>query len=270
MDFYTREKILPDVTRILDKGLEYMYLVEGEDKALLIDTGVGYGSLADFVKTLTDKPVEVVCTHGHVDHAGGAYGFDRVWLSPKDFDVAAEHTKVRQRYGYILGNLPDADEGLFIPPYDKNFLPLEEGQVFNLGGCTVTAVPLQGHTQGMMAMLLEPQGVMLLGDGCNSHTFLFLDHSTSVAEYKMALQNLKKWDERYTDVWYSHLHNKGGKEIVDEGIALCDVIMAGEDEKIPVQIFPGVKTCMAKEEGEDLLCKDGSACNILYNPDKIK
>ncbi len=270
MELYTSEKIMPNVTRILDKGLEYMYLVEGADRALLIDTGVGYGSLAEYVKTLTNLPLEVVCTHGHVDHAGGAYGFDKVWLSPKDYEIAKEHTKIDQRYGYILGNLPDAEKALFIPPYDKEFLPLEEEQVFDLGGCTVTAVPLPGHTPGMMAMLLEPQGVMLLGDGCNSHTFLFLNHSTSVAEYKVALQSLAKWEGRYNTVWYSHLHNKGGKEIVAEGIALCDTIMAGEDEKIPVQIFPNVKTLMAKEEGEDQLCKDGSACNILYNPDKIK
>jgi len=41
-------------------GSENMYLLEGDEKALLIDTGYGAGNLRAFVETLTDKPVLVV------------------------------------------------------------------------------------------------------------------------------------------------------------------------------------------------------------------
>ena len=42
----------------------------GKRKALLIDGLSGVGSLKAFVQELTDLPVEVVITHGHVDHWG--------------------------------------------------------------------------------------------------------------------------------------------------------------------------------------------------------
>ena len=42
-------------------GTEYMYLLEGEEKALLIDTGYGTGNLRAFV----EKCVTVLGTNGH-------------------------------------------------------------------------------------------------------------------------------------------------------------------------------------------------------------
>ena len=42
-----------------------MYLVEGSETAALIDTGMGSGDLAAYIKTLTKLPVIVLITHGH-------------------------------------------------------------------------------------------------------------------------------------------------------------------------------------------------------------
>ena len=49
-----------------------MYLVEGTEKAALIDTGYGVGNLKGYIKTLTEKPLIVLITHGHLDHVAGA------------------------------------------------------------------------------------------------------------------------------------------------------------------------------------------------------
>lgn len=53
------------------EGTEYIYLLEGKEKALLLDTGYGIGHLRAFVETLTDKPVIVANTHFHPDHSAG-------------------------------------------------------------------------------------------------------------------------------------------------------------------------------------------------------
>ena len=58
-------------------GTEYMYLLEGSEKALLLDTGYGAGNLRAFVEQLTDKPVIVANTHYHPDHAGGNGEFEK-------------------------------------------------------------------------------------------------------------------------------------------------------------------------------------------------
>ena len=62
-------------------GSENMYLLEGDEKALLIDTGYGVGNLRAFVEKLTDKPILVANTHFHPDHAAGNGEFEAVHLS---------------------------------------------------------------------------------------------------------------------------------------------------------------------------------------------
>ena len=52
-------------------GMTAMYLLEGDEFALLIDTGLGLFDLTALVRQYTDKPLLVALTHGHVDHAGG-------------------------------------------------------------------------------------------------------------------------------------------------------------------------------------------------------
>ena len=57
--FFKAQSILPGVTCITGLGMENCYLVEGSEKALLIDTLTGVGNLKAFVRELTDLPVEL-------------------------------------------------------------------------------------------------------------------------------------------------------------------------------------------------------------------
>ena len=63
------------------EGTEYIYLLEGEEKALLLDTGYGIGNLRAFVEKLTDKPILVANTHYHPDHSAGNGEWEEVLLS---------------------------------------------------------------------------------------------------------------------------------------------------------------------------------------------
>ena len=62
-------------------GSEYMYLLEGNEKALLLDTGYGVGNLRECVERLTDKPILVANTHYHPDHSAGNGEFEEVMVS---------------------------------------------------------------------------------------------------------------------------------------------------------------------------------------------
>ena len=72
---FRTEKVTDRITRIFAHSGELMYLVEGEEKAALLDTGSGIGFFRPLVESLTDKPLIVLITHGHVDHAMGASEF---------------------------------------------------------------------------------------------------------------------------------------------------------------------------------------------------
>lgn len=64
-----------------------MYLLTGSSRALLIDCGYGAADLPSLIATVTNLPVTVVCTHGHVDHALGSWMFENVYLHPADKNI---------------------------------------------------------------------------------------------------------------------------------------------------------------------------------------
>lgn len=74
--WFTVTRISESVWRIDDHGRDNIYLVEGSEKALLIDTGTGVGDLKGLAASLTDRPVLVVNTHAHPDHCAGNHQFD--------------------------------------------------------------------------------------------------------------------------------------------------------------------------------------------------
>lgn len=61
-----------------------MYIIEGNDKALLIDTGTKCANLDKVVGQITKKPLYVVLTHAHGDHAGNIAYFDDIYLHAAD------------------------------------------------------------------------------------------------------------------------------------------------------------------------------------------
>src|SRR5215472_7928636 len=125
---------------ISDHGSDNIYLVVGNEKALLIDTGLGLARLSAFVRTLTTKPLIVVNTHGHPDHAGGDFEFKSVYAHPADFSsIQSFSTKeARQRSAQFTGQGPatpdriSVDEAANAP--QPEMLPVKDGQIFDLGG----------------------------------------------------------------------------------------------------------------------------------------
>lgn len=62
----------------------HCYLLNGNKRSLLIDTGLGICDISEAVKKVTDKPVTAVTTHIHWDHIGGhKYYPDFYKMTPK-------------------------------------------------------------------------------------------------------------------------------------------------------------------------------------------
>ncbi len=270
---FTTEALSDRLLRIRCPGRVFAYLVLGDERAMLIDTGLGCGDLSAYVRTLTDLPVTVFLTHGHLDHAGGLVGFSDVWLHPAD-RAMLENDSLDARYDYTASSLAPGetvDRSEFLPGYTGPTHDLLPGKVFPLGGTSVEAVALPGHTDGMLAAYILPDRALLLGDGLNSATFFFLGNS-SVSEYKEVLQALLPYAEKTDAALYSHPHNYGGKEIIAEGVASCEDILAGRDDHIPLPMGEarGVEIFASKAQTAEGRNADGTAANIFYRPDQAR
>ena len=66
---------------ILDAGNSSFYVVEGEEKAAVIDTGITAGAkILPVIRELTDKPLLLVITHAHPDHMYHIDEFDEIYM----------------------------------------------------------------------------------------------------------------------------------------------------------------------------------------------
>lgn len=267
MHFKT-EKISSRVTRIYAFNTELIYLVEGDERAALIDTGSGFGSLRACVEELTNKPLIVLLTHGHTDHAMGAAEFDTVYMNRKDDWVFGSHGKEDfRKFSMTMcpdyAKLTDAD---YIPTADcRTFLDMNDGDVFDLGGISIEILGCPGHTRGSMTMLLREERMLLLGDACNGLTFLFDDFSTGVTPYMESLKRLKSLtDGRYDAILLSHTGGEPRIDMIDGVIKVCEDILSGHVDDQPFE-FMGQKAKLAKAFSFEKGRLDGGSGNIVYS-----
>lgn len=166
---YKSEKIFPDTWRIIDAFDEALYLIEKQNHAFLIDTGMDHDSLNDYVKTLTDKPVVVLLTHGHIDHIGRCGEFETVCMSTKDNDIYQKHQAMAEGPQFVIRNaLPDP-----FPIDMEGILPVE----------------LQGHTPGSTIFVDKENHAVYTGDalGSGCGVWMQIEGALSIAEYRNGL-----------------------------------------------------------------------------------
>jgi glyoxylase-like metal-dependent hydrolase (beta-lactamase superfamily II) len=114
VDWFQREQVTPDLIRITEKHFDpiaraNLWLLSGRDVHLLIDTGLGVSDLARYLAPLLDKPLTVVCTHAHFDHAGGLADFKSTCLHCLEIDL--------MRRGDATAALAQPEQGFNVDAY---------------------------------------------------------------------------------------------------------------------------------------------------------
>ena len=126
---------------------ESIYIVEGEERALLIDAGMKMDDLDKIVASVTDKPVTLVLTHNHADHVGAVKYFDEVWVG----DQGGEQS---------------------FPGFDGKVNYLTNHQVIDLGGRSIEVFNAPGHTAESVVFIDEANHVAFSGDAFGSTNLL--------------------------------------------------------------------------------------------------
>ena len=120
------KQVRPDIY-LMDEAHEATgYIVVGEEKVCVIDTMNGYNDLKKVVRSITDKPIIVINTHGHPDHIFGNMYFEEAYMNPKDYELAQSfitHPEFVEMCEQKGCKMPE-------------FKPIKGGDVVDLGGKT--------------------------------------------------------------------------------------------------------------------------------------
>jgi hydroxyacylglutathione hydrolase len=183
----------------------YSYLIVGETRALLFDSGSGTRDISVVVASLTHLPVTVMVSHLHYDHWGGIGPFDHVAMIdlPQTRADVAGGRLTPTRYEY-LGMI----DGLRAPSMRVTEW-LAPGAVIDLGGRSLTVLSTPGHTQSSAALFDPSTRRLFIGDYMYpSNLYAFLPGASLQAYHQTAL-NLLATLPADTVLWTAHCCRRG-------------------------------------------------------------
>jgi len=237
-NYYKTEKLFDRVYRISSLEGTFLFLFIGDRKALLLDTGYGFSDLNGAVRKITDLPLIIVNSHGHLDHVCGNFQFDEeIYIHSKDMEICKSHNSTESRHrivkgarnlmdftsGEVRNALPDdLSEDEYIHQGYGNLVPLDAGQVFDLGEVTIAVHELPGHTGGSVGLEYREEGILFPTDAINPLVFLFLPESTDLATYKESLQKADSLDIKH--VVFSHSPQIASKSILEDFIECAEQV----------------------------------------------
>lgn len=180
------------------------FLLTGEEKALLIDTGATEDNIDELVKEITSLPVELITTHADPDHIRGHGKFEWTYMHPYEEEVY-------RSFG-----------GQGAVHYVK------AGDVIDLGGRTVKVVELPGHTAGSIGLLDVERRVFFAGDAIqNSHIHMY-EERRDLPKFKESLEKLDT--SAFDTIYPSHGNFPLASDFAAKLAADAGKVIAGEVE----------------------------------------
>ncbi len=238
------EKISDNIYRIDEFGLVNAFLVVGEEKAALIDTGTGLGNIREAAEEITQKPLSVLLTHKHPDHAGGCYHFRDlpIFMSRKDRDLmlwgygldnAFRKMYIRTRGPHLYkGNLEDLYALLPEPepPSQFPFSDIGDGISIDLGGLSLEAIGTPSHTKGSVSYLLKEERVLFSGDTVNNSIILMRTENNTdelIAEFNSTLKKIMEREKDFDMLMIGHGDPTAPKDLIADYYELSAKILDG-------------------------------------------
>lgn len=197
-DWFTIDKI-DEETYIISEYRHWeethCYLLNGTERSLLIDTGLGICNIYDEVIKLTDKPVTAAATHIHWDHIGGhkyfpdfyAHENELDWLSG-GFPLPLETIKT-----YVTDRC-ELPEGYDVNTYEffqgTPSRVLRDNDIIDIGGRAVQVLHTPGHSPGHMCFWEQARGYLFTGDLVYKDTLFAYYPSTDPEAYLKSLERI--------------------------------------------------------------------------------
>jgi len=219
---------------------ESLYLVEGNDKAILIDAGTNIKNLDKIVSSITKKPVILVATHVHPDHTGSSINsFSDIYINLGDRDLIP---KYMSKYAGVVKYLKDKEN-------------------IDLGNRQLEVIFTPGHTKGSTTFIDKKAGYGFSGDSFGTGLLLLTVNFTTFIASCEKISSLMEGEKiRYL---YSGHYNENNMETLNkikDMLALSQNVLSGKikGNDNPDNTF-GLK-----------LEVKGNGYSIIYNESAIK
>lgn len=244
-------EIMPNIFRIevpLPKNpLRFLnsYLIRGEERSLLIDTGfqqeecrVALHSALDEIG-VSIEDIDVFGTHIHSDHIGLAPEFigenGKIFLGAGDFHWTTNEEN--DRYWALMDEVflgegfprEELDQLVSLNPA-RNYGPeldlpaytvVHDGDKFQIAGYTLEVIDASGHTPGMVCLWMEKEQVMFTADhilfDITPNITMWPNLENSLGVYLKNLEKFKKFPVKKS--LPGHRHEGNYLERIDSIIA---------------------------------------------------
>ena len=198
--------------RIEDRGVRF-FLLTGNEKAMLIDSGMNIQDARGIASSLTDLPIILLNTHADRDHIGSNVQFASCYMHPAEED----HFRRSGGTGRII--------------------PVRDGDRIDLGGRELKIIHIPGHTPGSIAILDITNRVILCGDSVqqNGRIFMFGGHRT-MGDYIRRLERLDGMKDEFDEIWPSHSDIPVSPDIIRKLHDGAMAITEGNVRKVPTEV----------------------------------
>lgn len=245
LNFFSHERISERLI-IFNEGYSMVHrftigCVLGDARIMIIDAGLGMtGDFRNYIESVvgTEKPFMLVCTHLHPDHVGSAIQFEERYVSHLDQDdphLPAFSFNDEQR----LKDLEDfALESKEVIAYCREhmlhenrceFLDIQDGQIFDLGGVQIEAIHVPGHSEGSMAFYNREENYCFTGDTINTDVHLNRLDADGFRRFRETIERfISRVDEKVT-LYPAHLPMPMTIDVARSLLMICDDLISGKN-----------------------------------------
>ena len=215
------------------------YLVIGEKRALLFDTGMGISDVRKVVNELTQLPIVVLNSHTHDDHVGGNWQFDKIYGMDTDFtrknakgsreDAQAEITPDQ-----ICGSLPkgfDAKAYSTRPWTITSYI--HDGDHIDLGRRILEVIATPGHTPDAISLFDRDSGLLFTGDTYYPAPIWLFRPETDLDAYAASIRKLAALEPKVKVVLGAHNIPVAPPSVLPRLVVAFDAVRAGKVTPTP-------------------------------------
>jgi len=215
------------------------YLIVGEKRALLFDTGMGISDIKKITSELTKLPIIVLNSHTHDDHVGGNWQFTNIYGMDTEFTRknalgSREDAQAEVAPGEICGTLPAGfDPKTYSTRPWKITALMHDGDKFDLGGRAIEVIATPGHTPDAITLFDRTNGLLFTGDTYYPAPIWLFRPETDLVAYSASIRRLAALAPQVKLVLGAHNILVASPEVLARLVTAFDKVQGGTVSATP-------------------------------------